>query len=282
MNYRDARRSSQQPGLYNEHRLFQAPIPNIVQHDDGIIVENFDPFAILGDVDIEVRIENGSVHIEEQISLREAEDAEQHADEENAGYEDVENEGTIGAENVLVREDNNGNEVRDEEGGANLSNGNIVSIEEILVNAYHQDENTETILNTNNLSNIVSQDIDPLNVPSDPTDSTESGNGSSSTTDAVNLNLDTVKVEESPAIETNNAEALENLLREADLSAPCSSSTVQKPGDNQNDDTEDIIWLSEPPKPVICPNYGLVKRDGDKFSGNEPFRDLVNKWVFSF
>lgn len=277
VNYRDNRRSSQPPGLYNDLRLFHAPIPNIVQHDDGIIFENIDPFAILSDVDIEIHIENGRVHIDEEIPLPEAADDEQHADEENVGYEDIGNEGAIGQDNVSVREDNNSNEVRDEENEANLSNGNIVRIEEVLVNAHQQVENSESILNTNDLNNSASQSIDPLKGFFDPTDSTESENGNSTTSDAVNLNFDTVKIEETLTIETNNAEALESLLQEADLSAPCSSSTVQKSGDNQNDDTEDIIWLGEPPKPAICPNYGLVKRNGDRFSGKEPFRDLVNK-----
>lgn len=92
------------------------------------------------------------------------------------------------------------------------------------------------------------------------------------------LDLSKITAEEIPLIETNNAAALENLLCEANRSTACSSKSANGSGMNQNVDAEDVIWLDEPPMPMILPHYALAKRDGDRFSGNAAFREMVNNY----
>lgn len=275
--------------MYNVLRLFHAPIPNIEQHDGEIIIENDDPFAILENVDIEVRIENGHVIVDGEIPEQEVEINEQHGDVKNVQNDIRENENAITNEEAVISvHENDGNEGNEQHNGEDEVNdsieANIGSFDEILVDATHQDETDGSILNTNtnDSGGSSSEAIDPLKVSFAPNDTKETENESNVANDAENLNVENVKVENIPPIETNNAEALENLLLEADLSAPCSSKTIEKSGDNRNDGTEDIIWLDEPPKPIICLDYGLVKRDGDRFSGNEHFREMVNTNDFIF
>lgn len=164
-------------------------------------------------------------------------------------------------ENVHVeaRNENEGEDRDNESDAMNISNDeNAAAIEEVLFDSLQQNNTAASVQNN-------SSDGDPLQISAEGT----------------------VKIEEIPPIVMRNAEQLENLMREANRAAPSTSQAARDAGPstsqavrdtncNQQNDTDDIIWLSEPPRPLKMPNYNLVKRDGDAFSGNLAYRELVN------
>lgn len=105
-------------------------------------------------------------------------------------------------------------------------------------------------------------------------------------------------------IETENLDELLQLFQEADNSTAQSNnepSTDQQQGAPEGeeqvssaaasvsrshspleDDEPDIVWVEIPdqiyPEPISCPDYGLTKREGDRFSGNIAYREMVIKY----
>lgn len=121
---------------------------------------------------------------------------------------------------------------------------------------------------------------DPLQIPVDPnaTNEADEHNGAS---------IDTVKIEPIPSITIVNAEALMELMRQAHRAGPSTSASFEGGVDNnQDDDSDDVICLTEQEivetvKPMMEPNYGLIKQKDDLFSGDTPFRQLVNRFCWN-
>lgn len=234
--------------MYNPSRELQTPIPNIDQDGDGIAIENFDPFAML---------ESGA-----------ATRTDNELEAENP-FEEMELHGADMIE---------GNEPR---GNAN--------------NDHHDDEifdgaNFVLVNDTLNRQTVAAQENyqcpgDPLQIPVDPNAANEADALNGASTDTENVTSAEVKIEPIPSIEIVNAEALAELMRQAHRAGPSTSGSAEERINNQDNDSDsaDVICLTEAEfvaavKPIMEPNYGLVKQKDDIFSGDAPFRQLVNRF----
>lgn len=86
-------------------------------------------------------------------------------------------------------------------------------------------------------------------------------------------------------IQTDNMDELQQLLDEVATAQsnnePLNRSTAQE-YDEEDDEESDIVWVELPdqiyPEPIHCPDYGLTKREDDRFSGDIPYRELVSNY----